>query len=248
MASSKPTFWQDSFLVREFEVDTDGFALISVIANHMQHTAGVHAAALGYSMQALLEQQTAWILNRFTFHIHRYPRAGETIHMETWPSGADRMLAYRDFELFDDEGALVLAGRTAWLILDLVRRRPMGTSEEILELGKLYERKARVEGVSRMPRIQTEPVREVLIPVRRSDLDINRHVNNVKYLEWVLETIGEGAAMPRPSFVDIQFKAESTYGDTVVARRHPDTEDGFTVHQIVHHPDGKELTIALTRH
>jgi acyl-ACP thioesterase len=246
MTQPKPTFWKDAFVVREFEVDTEGFALLSVIANHMQHTAGIHAAALGYSMQALLDQQTAWILNRFTFQLSRYPRAGETIHIETWPSGADRMLAYRDFELFDEAGELILAGRTAWLILDLVRRRPMATSEEILELGRLYERKARVEGVARMPRITSDPEVEVVVPVRRSDLDINRHVNNVKYLEWVLETLGEGPTMPRPNYVDIQFKAESTYGDVVVAQRHP-AMDGHTVHRIIQQGDGKELTLALTR-
>lgn len=235
--------WTESFRVKAFEVDTDGFALISVIANYMQEAAGSHAERLGLSMQSLLDQNMGWILNRFTVHIHRYPKAGEVIRIETWPMGADRLFAYRDFELFDEKGAMILSARTAWLILDIVKRRPISTPDNVKELGAKNNRFARIEIPSRFPKVDTQPVKQVDFAVRRSDLDINRHVNNVKYLEWILETLGVNEQVVRPKSFDIQFRAESVYGDVNTAEMY-ELQEGTSYHRVVRKSDDKELSIA----
>jgi medium-chain acyl-[acyl-carrier-protein] hydrolase len=236
--------WTESFRVKAFEVDTDGFALISVIANYMQEAAGSHAERFGLSMQSLLDQNMGWILNRFTVHVHRYPKAGEVIRIETWPMGADRLFAYRDFELFDEKGEMVLSARTAWLILDIIKRRPISTPEDIKELGAKNKRFAAIEVQSRFPKPEGSPVKQIDFQVRRSDLDINRHVNNVKYLEWVLETLGDGEHTVRPRGFDIQFRAESVYGDVNTAEMYAST-DGQSLHRVVRKEDEKELSLAV---
>lgn len=249
-----PPFWTEEVEVREFETDPDGFAQISSIANHMQHAAGNHASALGFSMQTLLDQNITWILSRLSLHIIRPMRAGERIRIETWPSGADRLFAYRDFELFDESGNMVLAGRTTWLILDIVRRRPVPTPSEILDLGDLFERKARISALPRFPRLDGPPDRTLRFPVRRADLDINRHVNNVKYLEMILEVLAEDDKDARPAHIEIQFKAESMYGDVLVAERYPAAmaNPGESASasppiplRITRESDGKELCTAM---
>jgi medium-chain acyl-[acyl-carrier-protein] hydrolase len=236
--------WTESFRLKAFEVDTDGFALISVIANYMQEAAGSHAERFGLSMQSLLDQNMGWILNRFTVHVHRYPKAGEVIRIETWPMGADRIFAYRDFELFDEKGELVLSARTAWLILDIIKRRPISTPENVKALGAKNKRFADIDVPSRLPKVEGLPVKEIDFAVRRSDLDINRHVNNVKYLEWVLETLGDNEHTVRPKGFDIQFKAESVYGDVNTAEKYTN-ENGQSLHRVVRKEDEKELSLAV---
>ena len=98
--------------------------------------------------------------------------------------------------------------------------------------------------------------------VRRSDLDMNEHVNNASYLKWLLEDVPEGVheAM-RVAGVDIEFRAEARYGDDVVSRcaqRAFTTEasdgssgrgDGDTVtmqHSLLRPRDGVELLRANT--
>lgn len=238
--------WQETFKIRQFEVNTDGFALLSTLANAMQESAGAHADSLGWSMQALLDQNMGWILNRFTLDIKRYPKAGEMVHIETWPSGADRLFAYRDFELFDDNKELVLTARTAWLILDIARRRPIPTPPDVVEIGAQSQRSARIEVDGKLPRPDGNPVSSLRFPVRRADLDINQHVNNVRYMEWVLETLYEGSEAPKPSYFDIQFKAEGLYGDVAVSQRFTHG-NGETVHRIVRESDDKELAVAFVR-
>ncbi|HAC15878.1 MAG TPA: hypothetical protein DCE78_08040 [Bacteroidetes bacterium] len=241
--SSEFTFWTETFKIKQFEIDTDGYALLSVIADNMQEAAGSHAESLGWSMQSLLDQNMGWILNRFTLDIHRYPKAGEVIRIETWPSGADRLFAYRDFELFDDRGGLILSARTAWLILDIKRRRPIATPEDVKEIGARSIRNARIEIESKIPAPEGDVVKSIRFPIRRSDLDINQHVNNVRYMEWVLETLYEVQNI-RPRFLDIQFKSEGKYGEVAISERY-DAGSGDHIHRIVRESDGKELCVAI---
>jgi acyl-ACP thioesterase len=238
--------WNESFKIRQFEVNTDGFALLSTLANAMQESAGAHADSLGWSMQALLDQNMGWILNRFMLDIKRYPKAGEMVHIETWPSGADRLFAYRDFELFDDNHELVLTARTAWLILDIARRRPIPTPPDVVEIGAQSKRSARIEVEGKIARPDGEPVSSLRFPVRRADLDINQHLNNVRYMEWVLETLYEDNHAPKPGYFDIQFKAEGLYGDVAVSERF-DLGNTESLHRIVRESDGKELAAAFVR-
>jgi medium-chain acyl-[acyl-carrier-protein] hydrolase len=235
---------QETFKIKAFELDTEGYAVLSVLANTMQEAAGVHAAKLGLSMQSLLDNQQTWILNRFSVKMLRYPRAGEHIRIETWPSSADRLFAYRDFELFDENDDMILAARTTWLILDINRRRPIPSPPEVIALGEENERFADIQLESRLPKIESEPEHSIRFPVRRSDLDVNRHVNNVKYLEMVLETLGEGEKATRPAYFDIQFKAESVYGDVLIAERHPKL-DGKSLLRVARESDQKELCVAI---
>ena len=55
--------------------------------------------------------------------------------------------------------------------------------------------------------------------VRRDDLDINGHVNNSKYLGWLLECLpwspGESLI---PSLLDVTFRAECFPGDALTSQ------------------------------
>lgn len=244
----KYSIHNESFKVKAFEVDTDGLARLSYLANTMQEAAGVHAAKLGLSMQSLIDNNQTWILNRFSVQMQRYPSAGEEIRIETWPSGSDRLFAYRDFELFDADNNMILSARTTWLILDLNRRRPVPSPPEVIELGTLNKRFADISLYERLPRIDSTPEHTVKFPVRRSDLDINRHVNNVKYLEMLLETLGDDQSDLRPDYFDIQFKAESVYSDVLIAERHqPTDQSASNFLRVLRESDGKELCVAVVR-
>ena len=55
--------------------------------------------------------------------------------------------------------------------------------------------------------------------VRRRDVDMNGHVNNVVYTEWLLEGVPESAwAELELKEIEIEFRAEATFGETVETR------------------------------
>jgi acyl-ACP thioesterase len=85
--------------------------------------------------------------------------------------------------------------------------------------------------------------------VRRSDLDVNRHVNNAVYVRWALDAAPpELVETARLSSLEVSVRAEARAGDAVLARwaREPGAEDAW-LHQLLREEDGRELARLRTR-
>jgi acyl-ACP thioesterase len=226
-----------------------------VVADYLQEAAGHHAAELGVSMQALLEEGRAWVLAHLRLDVDRLPRWEEDVVVETWPSGLDRLYATREFILYAggrEEGAgketeasreEIARGTSAWLVIDAERRRPLRPPQMLRSL-ETPDRPPALDADPRPSRsvglpphssgdapAEAEPVDsdadllaawseraggDRTFTVRYHDLDLNRHVNNVRYLEWALETLPSSVLDDRRcTSLSLQFQSEATLGDPV---------------------------------
>ena len=99
----------------------------------------------------------------------------------------------------------------------------------------------------RIPALETHDHEERFL-VRYSDLDVNRHVNNVSYIEWAVESIP--AVVQRESILaelEINFLAETFFGEYALSRCLPQDETHTVFrHSIVSENDGRELARART--
>ena len=83
-------------------------------------------------------------------------------------------------------------------------------------------------------------------------VDLNRHVNNTVYVQWALEAAPEDVLMRgRPVEVEVSYRAEALYGDTVLSRAAalpggPEPGPVF-LHQVANAATGAELTRLRTR-
>jgi len=240
--------WTESFRVRSYEVTPSERASLQALCNYMQEAAGNSARDLGFSMEALLERGQAWVLARLRMELDRYPRWKDTVQVETWPSGLDRLYATRAFILHDGDGAFARAS-SAWLVIDTERRRPT-RPPAILRDVDLPDRDAPLTlSLDPIPAPEHTDC-EQRFQVRFSDLDLNRHVNNVRYVEWAVEAVPERVLTHyQPAALDIQFRAETTFGDTIVTQAQQlDGGDTLTYrHQVSRAADGRTAARATTR-
>ena len=81
------------------------------------------------------------------------------------------------------------------------------------------------------------------LPVLRADLDPNRHVNNTVYAGWAMESVpAEIADHCRATRLEIAFRSEALYGDTIRSCCSPLPDDPHTlIHRIENLADGREL-------
>jgi acyl-ACP thioesterase len=208
--------WREGFRIRSHEVDAQGKASLTALCQFMQEAASNHAHHLQFGYADLAARGLLWVLARMLIRIDHYPVWKEQIEVHTWPSGLDRLFAQRDFEILDQRGEGIAVATSDWLILDARNRRPQRT--EIFFGGKirlLPERRALEERPGRIPSIQTpEAVRS--FPIRFSDLDMQGHVNHVKYIEWIVDSCPwEVHKSRRIISLEIHFLAESSQGDEV---------------------------------
>lgn len=206
-----------TFAVRYGEIGENGVATLAALGNWLQEAAGLSADSLGFGEKELLDCNVTWILTRLVLRIDRLPKAGEQLRVHTWPSSFDK-LAYRGYEVFDGDGKLIVSGGSAWTTMDLASRAITAVPENISRHFPEDPRPCDSFVGRVIPRIKGDSATSCLLRVRRDDLDINGHVNNTRYLSWLMETLpptpmlsknGETGAQPLvPRLLDITFRAE----------------------------------------
>ena len=239
--------WHQHFTIRSYEVDCHSRLSIVSVFNFMQEAASQHAAALGVSIQQLLSENYTWLLSRLKIKLNTYPAWNDRLTVDTWPSGVQRLFALRDFELKDQNNHTVGAALSAWLVLDTVKKRPVRVSSFVDRLKPVEGDHILPDRLEKLPAIETH-THERIFQVRYTDLDINQHVNNASYVEWMLE--GMPAEVQNAMGLvelEINFLAESFLQDRIIARCScQDPNNGEFLHSLIREEEGQELVRART--
>jgi acyl-ACP thioesterase len=245
---SEPTIWQVHYPVRSYEVDARGWVSALSLCNFFQDAASSHAHALGVSVAQLAAENLTWMLYGLHLRMEAYCRWQETVTLTTWPSGSRGLFALREFTLDDSQGRRLGAGFSQWLAIDLAKRRPVRIAPIARRLHPLEGRFALDHDTVPL-RPLTAPDHHIPVSVGFCDLDLNQHVNNVRYIQWVLETLP--IAMRQDTVLaqlHVQFQAEAFAGQRLEARRQNDTADPLRFgHDIRLADTGKEIVRAATR-
>lgn len=232
------------FSISSFDLNPKGQARLTSMANFFQEVAYHHASELGLGFDDMKRKETTWVLSRMRIHMKRYPVWNERIRLETWPSGAERLFALRDFRVLDMQGEIIGMASTAWLILDIDTHRLI-RPKEMMEQFKLI-----VQDIQMFDR----PLAKITLPgessflkqhqVAFSDLDIVGHVNNVRYMEWCIDaaTTVTNAEQDIREF-EINFNHEALLGDhiSIAVCEHSGGESYFLASR---ESDGKEIISA----
>jgi len=238
--------YQETFKIRASEIDFNQQATLPAICNLLQEVAGNHARELEFDITDLHKDELTWVLHRLHVKIDRFPDWRETITVKTWPSSGDGLRAYRDFLIIGENGDTIGRSLSYWLIMDIKSRRPTRIPKKILELAPDDTDHVLPVSDSNFSDLDQADYSQQF-DVRKTDLDLNQHVNNVRLIEWTLSCLPDDSAVNQ---IDIKFMAESVLGDTdivEVKEQTSDTNSQYFHHQILRASDGKILVKAISR-
>lgn len=233
--------FEEQFKIRATEIDQNQKATLPAICNLLQEVAGNHAQKLEFDITDLQQNQLTWVLHRLCVKMNRFPDWREIITIQTWPSSGDGLRAYRDFLILDSDGNTIGKSLSYWLMMNTKSRRPVRIPKEILKMAPKNTEHVLPVTDGNFAEIE-QPENSQSFQVRKTDLDLNQHVNNVRYIEWALACLPEDSQI---SQIDIKFLGESVLGDTDVAEMQPNGEGGFH-HQIRRTSDEKVLVKAFS--
>jgi acyl-ACP thioesterase len=209
------TKFSESFKIRASEVDIKGKATLPALCSLFQEVAGNHALKLNFDISQLHKQNLTWVLHRMDINITRFPDWRENITIETWPAAGDALRAYRNYRILDAQNEQIGSCLSYWMMINMETRRPTRMPPEVLELRlKKIDHVLPVKN-SRMKPFE-DPQKNTTIDVRRSDEDMNRHVNNARYVEWMMEIYDENN-ISMINEMDIIFLKESKAGDRIIS-------------------------------
>lgn len=242
----RPPARRETFAVHTYEVDAFGTLALPALSGYLGEVAGLHAAELGVGLEALMAKGLTWVLVRQRL-LNPVPVAlGETIEIETWPSGVDRLAAIRDFVVRRGDGTEVARATTHWFVLDLATRRPVRPGEV---LDPRFPRRPRPPlappSPGKLPALATWDFQK-RFHVRYGDIDVNLHVTNTTYVAWAMEAVSRDVwQSSRVAAVEVQYLAEAHHGAAILSRLAA-TGEGTFAHAIVREEDEKELARLAT--
>lgn len=237
------------YSVRSYEIDTQGQVTVPALCNYLQESAGLHARQLGVSVEQLLGDGMTWFLWRLHLQVLRWPRWTDIVAVETWPSELGRPFAIRDFVVRIDDQDIGVA-TSAWLLMDTVKGKPIRRlPPRIRDIHPDPPRRALQDPFHRLPACQ-DPMHSQDSRVRRSDLDLNGHLNHVAAINAMLEVVPQDVAEShRLTSLEVEFKGEGYLGDGLKASAGPEDagDSDILVHLLKRATDNKELARGRSR-
>jgi acyl-ACP thioesterase len=192
--------------------------------------AGRDATRRGWGYEELLRRNQAWVLIRAKMLINKQPHWGEQITLRTWPKLMEGVVAYRDFQILDDQDAILMAGSTAWTLMDLSSRKPVrliGKEYDTGDLANLHAIDEKPGKISWPVQLQTS--KEIVADY--GHLDMNNHVNNSRYIEWAINEIPVEILMSKQlREVEVNFISEVKHRDQLLIMV-PDSMTGNKIFQ-----------------
>lgn len=191
------------------ELKTD----MTAIAHFFQDCTIFHSESIGKGLDEAERSQTAWFLSGWQIEVIRYPEFKETITVRTWPYDFKGIYGYRNFDIVDADGNRIVQANSIWIFMDLKKGMPAKPSEEDLS-GYDMEPALSMEYASRKIKLLPEECRlreeQSPIPVKRSFLDSNLHVNNGRYVEETLDFFPEGKEITK---MRVDYRKAASLGD-----------------------------------
>ena len=150
----------------------------------MQDVSTEHAEKLGIGKATTIDKGMYWVITRIELDIIRMPKYLETVKLVTYPGDNMRFMFPRYFTLFNQKGDVLIHASSMWMVLDKINHRiclkPFeGTDfpEEHTEGELPLPKKANVSDVEEVEQRK----------VRYSDIDLNGHLNNTKYIDYIVD-------------------------------------------------------------
>lgn len=207
----------------------NGYLKYVDLCNLLQLTAAEHSILGGLSFNDMQVHHQAWVLSRIRVEIASLPKWQDKVTVKTWIESLEGSRSIRNIEMYLD-GNKIAAATTFWAVFNTQLRKaePLALPHNHFE--KYPDHKATTEGFSRINILQeTEKVAERTVVL--SDLDIVNHVNNVKYLEWCLDTLNPKSILKQElkSF-EMNFLRELNLDDNIeIGTSKKDGETYFSV-------------------
>lgn len=202
------------FTIQPENVDFTLRASAASIISYMLNVAGTDAHRKGFGVEALQGHSFTWVLSRLAVEISTQPRQYTDIEIDTWVNEFNRLSSTRNFKMrIGDE--VIAAGVSQWCMLNMETRQAV----DMTLLKDVYERAmvAEASPIAAPARLRdVEPQISVSRPVVYSDIDFNRHVNTLRYIDLIFDTLPLELIEKNAGIrLDINFIAEALYGEVL---------------------------------
>ena len=226
-------------MAEPFHCDFSGRMFLGHLGNQMLNAADFHSTDRGFGMKYLMGIKRSWVLSRLAIEMEEMPAQYEHYNVETWVESAMKFFTQRNFSVTGPDGRVYGYGRSVWAMIDTETRQPTdiyAIDNGAIDKWIVTDKPCPIEKSSRVKMSENAGfVRS--IDVNYNDIDINGHVNSVKYIEHVLDLWDVAwYQVHRLKRFEIAYVAEAHQGDKLSFYREQAAENEYCVRLVKMEP------------
>ncbi len=210
-------YFESNFIIDFYDLSQYEEALPMTMLRLLQETAGDHHFPVNENIIDLYRKNLGWVLLSGVMQFERYPKYKEEIVIRTWMSQFKSIRGIRENYIYDKSGQIIGRSKGLWLFFDIEKRRPVAIPDKFKDIwGINPEVSVDFNLAEKLPVLSDGEFMDV-IKVKKFDIDANKHVNNIRYFQWLIEVIPNKVMKENFLFqIDGRFQHEANYGDQLI--------------------------------
>lgn len=200
---------QQSYEIDFFACSPSGHLKWVDLCKLIQSVSADHSVLGGISFWDLKAHNQAWVLSKFRVEkkAEELPQWQDKITISTWIERLDGVRSIRNFEVFLGEQLIAVAS-SLWVIINTERRRPELIALPHEHFIKYTDKKVTHTDFAKLHKGDYHKIDQ--LRVKLSDLDMVKHVTNIKYLEWCIDAAFScQEAVDKIQVIDMHFLKET---------------------------------------
>ena len=206
------------YYVKLSEIGKENKITNKALLGILEDIGGVHSNIAGYGIKTMDQTRLTWILIDWKVQVIRRPEYAEKILARTWSKNSLKCYAFRDFEVADENGNVIVKASSRWVLVNIDNGRLEMIDDKILskyqpEFDKCVFEDENFEKLREPETYQ----HEIEYEIKRSDIDVNHHLHNINYLDLANEALPDDVYNNNKEFDNFRifYKKEIKLGDKV---------------------------------
>lgn len=217
MPLTEKRFFESKYTINYYDLSQYEEASPITMLRLLQETAGDHHFPLQENVIDLYRKNLGWVLLSGVMQFERYPKYKENIVIRTWMSKFKSIRGIRENMVFDSKGNIIGRARGLWLFFNIEKRKPVAVPDKFREgWGTDPNVSIDFDITNKIETINDGEFRDI-IKVKKFDIDANKHVNNLKYFQWLIEIVPDKVMKQNYLYqIEGRFMHEANYGDQLL--------------------------------
>ena len=208
------------FFIEKFRVNLSMLNKSNLITNKsiltmLQDIAEMHSSSVGFGVTDLNTTHCSWALLNWKLEIFERPKYGDVITIKTWARYNTKLYCYRDFEILNSNGDVIGIATSKWVLFNISTGRIEKIEDELIS--KYNSEDKSVFNIVDLPKLNELEAYEFSkeYTIRKADIDINNHVNNLSYMDIATEVLPDNFIDNELNNIEIMYKKQIKLEDSI---------------------------------
>lgn len=181
----------------------------------LEDTACMHSDIAGLGIIDIPITHLSWVQLNWKVQIFRRLQYRENVTVRTWAGNATKVSTLRDFEVFDENNNRTCIATTKWTLVNADTQTITKITDDIINRYTPEDRTVFPDFTFKKLEEPEEFSNEYIYTTQRRDIDVNKHMHNLNYLDLAYETLPEDVYLNDEfNNIEIMYKNAILLGDT----------------------------------